>query len=541
MLTDSEAIIVAQTIARCFSAIADCEQDLHAARRTSSADVSAILSALGGDLDEIESEIAKLAASDDVLLALPQMSVRSLLHALDQITLPKSNLPEDTAKMARWLAPHLVHAQMIDDWLEPVFNVDMDLHGAKAEIRDAFSVDGHILLEDNSLLLPRSHSSWRNDGEGSDHVGLFARFLRNLAYIPSRLNCDDPDALTNPGPPIAPDYRLWNSTVFAAKPLPNEPVIAVAPLAECGSDITFIPSICRTKYALRLSYDEKRFAEALSQALDQGVHILLVPEMALPEGDPADFDERMRQLFLDVRADHFDRTGQTDELRLVLAGVLGGSRDDGYHRNYAVAFDADGAQPHGFRQLKLSHWNLTHEEQDRFGITFYQSAQGALSNPIIENSLPADRLFVLDIPGVGRTATLICADMSQNNPGDWLGVNAVLDWLYAPIMDKSICWQIARSMGKAPPWIVERSYRSARLTGAMVISTNSLSLSRWVNEANRRGSGTWPLYDDVGIGLAIDGRKPFPSYNHLLVGIDSRGVLTKFTNPVLDWQPVSFL
>jgi hypothetical protein len=212
-------------------------------------------------------------------------------------------------------------------------------------------------------------------------------------------------------------------------------------------------------------------------------------------------------------------------------------RGDGYHRNYAVAFDANGDQPDGFRQLKLSHWDLTHSEQDRFGITHYQAPHGALSDPIEENSRPADCLSVLEIPGVGRTATLICADMSQNNPGDWLSINAVLDWLYAPIMDKSTCWQISDRKNTPRPWIVRRSYRSARLTRTLVITTNSIALSCWVNGANRRAASTWPPYNEVGIGLAIDGRRDPPSHDHLRVAIGTHDVLTPFTRPERDWKP----
>jgi hypothetical protein len=298
-----------------------------------------------------------------------------------------------------------------------------------------------------------------------------------------------------------------------------------------------VPSACRSKYALRLAYDENRFAETLARALDQGVHILLIPEMALPEGNPATFDERMRRIFLEVKVDHFTRTNQASQLRLVIAGVLGGIRADGFHRNYAVAFDADGDQPDGFRQLKLSHWNLTRIEQDRFGITRHQAIHGSLADPVYENSLPAERLTVLEIPGVGRAATLICADMSQNNPGDWLSINAVLDWLYAPIMDKSTCWEIADKMHTPRPWIVRRSYRSARLTGTLVITTNSMALSRWINEANRLAGSTWPPYEKVGIGLAIDGRSDPPGHDHLSVLVDGRNVLEQFARPVKDWKP----
>lgn len=549
MLNAPETIRVSAVLASCLAAIARCEQDLHAARRsdlaaavTTSAStiaavhdqVDALLTLLNHDHALIEAEVERLAIQEDLLIDAPGMSAAAILKAVETIPEPAIAYSPDPASMPHWLAPRIVLAQLLDTWLEPAINLHMDLNRDQAEFRNAFDLDGYLSLPDGALLLPRHRQSWRNDQECVESAGIFARHFRNFAYIPADLDCDDPDMLRHTGTSISASYQLWNSALLQARPVPPEPKIAVAPLAERGSDIAFAPSPCRTKYGLHLSYDETRFAAALTLALEQGVHILLVPEMAIPEGDPVDFDDRMRQLFLDVQADYFARSGRIGELRFVLAGVLGNTRDDGYHRNYAVAFDAQGEQPADFRQLKLSHWNLTRSEQDRFGITNHLSPGPGLSDPIIENSMPARQLAVLEIPGVGRTATLICADMSQNNPGDWLSINAVLDWLYAPIMDKSICWQIADRTTTRRPWIVERTYRSARLTGTMVITTNSMSLSRWVNQANRLAGSSWPPYSEVGIGLAIDGRSNPPIHDHLTVSINSTAVVGIFS-PTLSW------
>ena len=551
MLNTPATIQVSALIASCLADIGRCEQDLHAARRsdlsaaetTSGSTIAGIheqvdklLAMLDQDNALIEVEVERLAIREDLLIDALGMSAAEILKAVDTIPTHPEAYPHDPERMPRWLAPRIVQAQPLDVWLEPAFNLSMELNADQAQFRDAFDLDGHLLLPNGALLLPRHRQSWRNEQECVESAGVFTRYLRNLAYIPPHLDCDDPDVLRQTGAPISTSYQLWTSPALQARAIPPEPKIAVAPLAECGSDIAFIPSPCCSRYSLRLSYDETRFAEALSRALEQGVHILLVPEMALPEGDPRDFDDRMRQLFLDVQADYFARSGRIGDLRFVLAGVLGNTRDDGYHRNYAVAFDARGEQPTDFRQLKLSHWNITRREQNLFGITSHLPPGTDLSDPIIENSLPATQLAVLEIPGVGRTATLICADMSQNNPGDWLSINAVLDWLYAPIMDKSICWQIADRMNTRRPWIVERTYRSARLAGTMVIATNSMSLSCWVNQANQLNGSTWPPYSDVGIGLAIDGGSNQPKHDHLTVSIHSTSVLGTFS-PTRSWKP----
>ncbi len=554
MLNDPDASRVAEITAVCFAAIAHCEQALHEARRAELAvkpirdpgagvshdreSVENLLRVLEVDHAKIDAEIVKIQPAENFLLDAPTMSADELLAALDKVAAADSSYPLESTAMPHWLAPFVTRAQLLDAWFEPIFNLDMELNAAQVEFRDAFDLDGYVLLSDGAILLPRRRQSWRADQDDTaDCLGLFARHLRNLAYMPSRLNCDDPDALTCPGKPISAEYQLWTDSYLQAHPMPAEPVIAVAPLAECGEDVDFVPGACRRKYALRLTYDETRFAETLTRALEKDVHILLTPEMALPEGDPENFDARMRELILDVRTKHYERSKQVGKLRLVVVGVLGGMRADGYHRNYAAVFDANGDQPQGFRQLKLSHWNLTRAEQDRFGITHHQASCGMLSDPITENSLPASCLSVLEIPGVGRMATLICADMSQNNPGDWLSLNAVLDWLYAPIMDKSTCWHTSDQMKASRPWIVRRSYRSARLTRTLVITTNSMTLSHWVNDENQRTESTWPQYTEVGVGLAIDGRRDPPSYNHLSVDINKRDVIELFACPMSDWKP----
>lgn len=539
MLNNLDAARVAKAIGACFAEIARCEQHLHATARASvlngqEDDPEALHSALEAAHAAIETELEKCQLADADILSASGWSAHQLLAELDRLARADATPKSESEPLARRLAPFITSAGLVDSWLEPAFNLDMDLNAVQGVFRDAFSLDGQISLE-GGVLLPRHYLSWRSDEDGRDSFGLFARYLRHVTYIPSLLDCDDPNVLRSPGNPITVGYHLWNSSSLQARPMPDNPKVAVAPLAERGCDVSFVPSTCRTKYALQLAYDETRFANALALALEQGVHILLVPEMALPEGDPADFGDRMRNLFLEVNAAYFGRTGKVGELRLVMAGVLGGIREDGYHRNYVVAFDGSGEQP-DIEQLKLAHWNLTRREQDQFAITHHQRGQPPLADPIGENSLPAESLTVLEIPGVGRTATLICADMSQDNPGDWLSLNAVLDWLYAPIMDKSTCWDVSDQLKKKRPWIVRRTYRTARLTRTLVITTNSIALTRWTNEAFRLGQSTWPVYDKAGIGLALDGRRCPPTYSHLSVPIDEQNVVKSFALPTSDWD-----
>lgn len=472
---------------------------------------------------------------EDLMTKAPLMDLAFLAQQTQVMT--KKPKEDESPQSLENLAELIACAQVFDAWFEPVFNFDMTMTPTQASARQIFDLDGALHLPDGAFLIPRRTASWQNSlDDAGDRIGIFARYLRNVAYVPKDLSCDDPDALCQPGSKIASNYVVWNSTFLRASPLPDKPVIGVAPLAKRGSDVAFKPSADRDKYELTLSYDTARFEAAVRRTLDLGVHILLIPEMALPEGDIESFDDRIGDIIAQARTEHFRRTGNRSELRLIVAGVLGSKRDDGFHRNYAVAFDADG-QRSNYQQLKLSHWNITATEQEIFGIRDHHAPQGPLANPIIENSLPASQFTIIDIRGVGRSATLICADMSQNNPGDWLGMNAMLDFLYAPIMDKSICWETSERLGANRPWIVRRSHRAALMTQALVIATNSMSLSRWVNQANNRNATGYPAYDRVGIGLAIDGEKRPPTFTHLLVDIDYSDEVGLFQRDRNSWLP----
>ena len=535
MLNDSGATRVAKAIKVNFACIARYEQDLHALRSGEvKNDADTLLMALENNHKIIDENLESIGIADKAINDAHLMSVNDLLQEVAQI--PESSSPYKKnclMTIAKFLAPLIRRAQLLDSWLEPTVNVDMQRTAEQESFYFAFGTDGHVLLEDGSVIFPKHRQSWRTDAESTESKGIFARHLRIVAYLPSHLDSDSPDNHTCLGKPVRAHYRLWSNPELLSNPVPQDPVIAIAPLAERGCDVTFVPSKCGEKYALQLNYHETRFAEALRRAHEKGAHILLVPEMALPEGNPEDFNDRLGQLIFDAQAEYYEYKAKKSQLRLIVAGVLGGERTDGVHENYAVVFNAFGNQPTGFRQTKLSHWNLTKKQQKLFGVNNCQAKRQPFSDPIYENSRVAERFSVLEIPGIGRTAILLCSDMEQNNPGDWLSINAVLDWIYAPIMDKSTCWEFSDKMNEPRPWIVQRTYRSARLTGTLIVTANSMALTHWVNEANNRNDCDWPQYTEVGIGLAIDGRRNPPTHSHVVVGVNENNVLELFP----DFEP----
>jgi hypothetical protein len=139
-------------------------------------------------------------------------------------------------------------------------------------------------------------------------------------------------------------------------------------------------------------------------------------------------------------------------------------------------------------------------------------------------------VILLDIPGLGRFLTLICADLFHNDPGDWLLANMQVDWLHIPTMDKSICWRLSPAR---PPWSVRRAHRAVAALRTRVVATTSMPLSYWVNDENVRTKSRYGQYKACGVGLLLDGRGPAIKQNLLSADLKAPGTVVKSTS----WSP----
>ena len=147
-------------------------------------------------------------------------------------------------------------------------------------------------------------------------------------------------------------------------------------------------------------------------------------------------------------------------------------------------------------QDKLSHWNLGEAAQSRFGLL------GKYPVPLLEDTQPGNSITIAELPGLGRLLTLICADLSANQPGDWIAENIGIDWLHAPIMDGSSCWTQPRVQ-----WAIRRAERAAG-AGTAAVVTNSMALTFWNNQVIARESAKdaaypYRIYTECGIALAV--------------------------------------
>jgi hypothetical protein len=442
--------------------------------------------------------------------------------------------PEDLERV-------VVAAMLLDAWFAPAIG---GIHGipsaAHQRVRMDFELDGLILLPDHlGTIYPLAPG---RDAE-MPRLGLLARYLEHVAYVPAELDRCVPDSVSVPGLPIAVRVARWAPELLAHRQADPVERIMVAPLAEVGSDVGLLPSACRQYYGMVLHYPRERFAAVIGQAIAARADVLLLPEMSVREADL----ELLGDTIFECVGAHYDEHGEPPQLSFVFAGVLTDCQNPpDCHRNFAVIFDSQGNQA-PIRQLKLSHWNLRKDEQDRFGVTYHHESVGPLNDPIFENSEPAAEILICDLPRVGRCVTLICADMSQDNPGDWLFMNADLGWIHAPIMDKSICWQNSDEKGHNRPWIVRRAHRAAVLSRGHVVTTNSMALTHWVNGANGRqaasgASDVYPQYAASGIGLAlaVDGKGQV-RYQHLLARLSESDVALSYDLAIDTWPAYPLL
>lgn len=379
---------------------------------------------------------------------------------------------------------------------------------------------------DVRIALMTTHHGGHPLQVGKGKTLLFAGLLSYVAFIPSSVLGDDvDDPATGPKRKLRVKYRQLPALPLSGRDQGRPLRISVAPVLQdpIDADLHF-SSPDGTGYGVTPTSKPGRLQEVLERARVDGTELLLMPEMAVADCD------------LPTLADSIEQTGrayvqinrEASPLRYVLAGLAGPSSGPGqHHRNRLVILDGTSGAEVAY-QSKLFRWNLEDYKQKRYGLP--QPVRGYL--PLCMEDIEAgDELWVLDLDGIGRLATLICADVSADQPGDWLFTNANLDWFNAPIMDQSTRWGVNGSKA-LDQWIAGRAHRAACATGARVIVTNSMLLSQKVNEANvSAGVTNFPLFAKVEVGLLVDGSEGAPAYQSLEVPI----TVTHTVVSTVDW------
>lgn len=343
-----------------------------------------------------------------------------------------------------------------------------------------------------------------HDRSGDDKPSLPALLLRNTTWLPPQLACGHPDSRNLPDTQISPAYRRITvaGRTFASGPLR----VSIAPLAETTSCAAFVPTRANANYTIAPQYGTDRLMGALENALDQDADLLMLPEMTVDENILDEFDSKIRDSIRERR-----KRNQRPRLAYVFVGATRPAVAGKSGTNYLRILSPRGRLTESdSRQDKICRWNLTANEQARFGL---DRAHGAMSDPVTEDIDQASDVIVFDIDGFGRLICLICASVNHNRPGDWLVHNTRPDWIYVPVMDSSTCWRNCRT-SPLEKWTILRAYRAACISRGRVIVTNSMTLQDLENQENLRAThangtakkATYPVVQDPGICFAIDRR-----------------------------------
>ncbi|HET9638701.1 MAG TPA: hypothetical protein VFP12_05805 [Allosphingosinicella sp.] len=350
------------------------------------------------------------------------------------------------------------------------------------------------------------------DKKGEAKRSLLVELLHFTTYLPQTITAGHP---SNPESPerrqIGLRYLLPGQELADGRdPLPAQPVIAVAPVLQSldHAQVHALPD--QPAYTVRPIYPEDRLRGIVEQALEAGSHILFLPEMSVNE----EHLDRLGHILRTCSGAHSRRHG-LPELRYVVAGIWGPPTEARpRHRNYIQVLNILGERL--AEQDKLSRWDLSEDQQKRYDIQPGCGAPAWLE----EHIHPGENIWIMDLWPFGRFLTLICADMSHDQPGDWLVQNVAIDWLHAPIMDKSIdC--VRTPEGRLEPWIVDRAERALEHGVDRIIVTNSTLLTLRLNEANiRRADPRYPPVGECVVGFFIDGSGPRRRYRKASIPVD---------------------
>lgn len=278
-------------------------------------------------------------------------------------------------------------------------------------IREHWFQQGNLLRAVPGLLLPRRgrRFGWQGTRPAAkiySPASMFRGFLR--AELPSAL---------------AIRIRVMSDLDVPIEALSRRLRVAVAPLVGDLDEIRFEPLDDGGRRAFRVSLVDPsrltiRAMRALRRAGRFGCDILMIPELCLsPKGQEL-LSERARKIVC--------RSGGRPWL--FLAGSSHTPRPSGGFRNRALLLNAAGNVL--LTHNKMYPYEISTQEQDRYGI-----AEALRSEPRVEDiSVLPRKLEILECP-LGRTAILICEDLSNITAIGPIVQELEIDWLLVPVMD----------------------------------------------------------------------------------------------------------
>jgi len=198
----------------------------------------------------------------------------------------------------------------------------------------------------------------------------------------------------------------------------------------------------------------RRAAVATQSACDNGVHLLLFPELVVPDEVVAAIRKVLHENFL--------RGAKTPSI--TLAGTFGRPSTDGKRYNEAVLLDGSGRVLS--RQRKMHAYKMFTYEQKKYDlIDLFQNVPREEDFDVFPR-----RIEFVDSSQAGyRIVTLICEDAAQENPGREAVAAMHPTVIFVPVMAGALqrgcwCWNTAEVFASRP--------------GAVAIVANSGGLAK---------------------------------------------------------------
>ncbi|MBV9248472.1 MAG: hypothetical protein JO227_04400, partial [Acetobacteraceae bacterium] len=392
----------------------------------------------------------------------------------------------------------ILAAQAIDLWSERIFRPDdvrAPLSEQHLEAKRLLRRHGRINTNvEFGLALPRL-PRWARlldpditpaaeyPETGPDPIN---QLFRHLLHVPPMLRANDPDLAGGRDRLVSITYKISDEGRIRPAPLLDEELrVGYAPLAELIDDfaIEILEGDEKHWYEVSPACFQERITAVLHALCKQDCHLIFFPEVTIRESDLPHLEQAIR-----------DAATPTSPC-LVVAGIAGSSSfcpEGRWSRNEVILLDHNGEEIG--KQSKISRWNMSPWVQKRYGI------QGPADVELFENIHPGDLIRVFELPGLGRIAVLICADMSLDEPGDWVRRNMMLDWTFTPILDGPLTTDTKK-------WIFARGRRASEMGRSRVVVVNSMSFTHRQNKQNATSEvGKKLITDECGIALLFDGR-----------------------------------
>jgi hypothetical protein len=300
--------------------------------------------------------------------------------------------------------------------------------------------------------------------------------------------------------------------------------VGFAPLAQAADELEFTPRKRGERCFLRVEPARDgvmaqrliaRARDAVAQAFDQGVTLLLFPEFCVNAAIISEVRTSLRDNALAWR-----RRGRRIRLALCVAGtgLTVQTADDVAPFARCVVLDSSGNVL--WEQDKLHPYVMQPGALDDFSLP---KVPGHETEPHTEDLMPGTVLEVRDLPGLGRALVLTCEDLQQTTPGLVVCEMLEPDWVFAPVLDGSIEAQKTNIK-----WEIRRACELAQRSRARIVVPNSMTLE--LRRARPAAS--------IGIGLCTD--DVTPRRFRIAAARSSASTPISTVLEVVDWEPTSW-